>query len=154
MSEVNREAVSHKAAQSAFSCSETKCGSAEHIRFKSARNTFIFFFYPFKGRSRGSLWNLFSSLRLSCRDNTVCNYGKTIFLYFIIPQIRCLWLGSGTGNDGKVTDLNRLLWSSVSLNLTKEGGALHDLPPGKHDTSERGQRVLQISAVKSLLLWV
>lgn len=51
--------------------------------------------------------------------------GKPFLCILLFLKSDVSGLGSATGNDGKVTDLNRLLWWSVLLNLctrVKGGG--------------------------------
>lgn len=60
---------------------------------------------------------LLSVSRAEIRESVIM--GKPFFCILLFPKSDVSWLGSRTGNDGKVTDLNRLLWSSVSLNLCR-----------------------------------
>lgn len=58
--------------------------------------------------------------RAEIRESVIM--GKPFFCVLLFPKSDVSGLGGGTGSDGKVTDLNRLLWSSVSLNLCRGGG--------------------------------
>lgn len=67
---------------------------------------------------------LLSVSRAEIRESVIM--GKPFFCILLFLKSDVSGFGSTTGNDGKVTDLNRLLWSNVLLNLCR-GGVMREV---------------------------